>query len=1109
MASPEDGEQLTAARHRSGGSLLTTASGIAASTISFNTYATGITEDSLRLSQFPPPPTTIPSSPTDGVPSPTRSTFTITSAPGFVSPSSYKPVSPLVPRRQNSESSTATAQTPSAPSSFRPHLSPAYTPLSARNVPTPPSSPHSTSRSAPSSHPSRTLSPYDWHEGSSSIAVDPTEERLLSTSFITDLLTSTGSPRTTEAMGGIYSVRDGQHMYQGDSSSLISEMTYPPTRVPPSSPPAFRQDVMAGPSRPGPSSYAAGRSTYDNDTISSYESDARIVQGLHGLGRKVSVLGMAPATLRHMASEDTSISDSPMTLSSTVPLAPNRRVLSGGAYEVAVPEEVASAGLQVGSSTQMLFSPAAPSSAGFRPSYQQSGTSFTRERERRASTQSNKTVKSHVSSFVSAVGQRSLRAARQTFDWLRVKPLPPVPTIPNMSYLQEQEYRRMESDVPLPDLAERAHRLGAMLDSGRLPHESVGSFSVIGNAIEKASPKLSGRTHANASHATGLHKPAGGRKRQSLTAIPSAENGLGSPSKARFKALSCFNIPLTKKQKIQLSVAAAVFALLTVIAVVVGIVVGHKHGHGISCPANFTGAACSLSATCVCTSSDSSQCNPLAQSLITLVPTVNTLFNANYTPSSVAAAMFAVQGTSLGSDCAAQARIVDVAPALDMQTTPNRTQWAQSALLWTFVQSLDPTNVGNLQQYIHKAQWSVFDGVDGPVPAESSSFTTTVLGFTFDFANQVLSEPAASFETDGQPSSAQSAQVSKTASAALDRMYTYAAASSTLRQSALANYWQSALRQNPSDLSKFVSLFASSPLLLPFDATGSPGKVPLSSLLTNSSTASFPPPLSCYPGLGSTQLQQVNALETSIFGLTAASPQTSFDSSCYADRPIYGQLDILHLREPFLDSVSNAPKQAAVLNLAVRPRVIAYKAGALSLLPNATPLALPPSNPLQYGTLNHINHVLYDFLTSIPDINVATAFVKYILSSPVAPPASGTQLAQAMGSIPAIEVAVFGSVAGDDVDSVVSSFGTPTGNLFFGSDQSLALRNWAINGTQSSIAWADSASAATVVHDTSFSDAVFNSVWSPAFTFFHSQTNQVVNVGNITTAFQVLGKFTP
>lgn len=76
-------EDYPSSHHRTRASFGTSASGIADSTISFNTFATGITDGSLNLSQFPPPPVDLP------IPSPARSTFTITS-PQLSAPSSER-----------------------------------------------------------------------------------------------------------------------------------------------------------------------------------------------------------------------------------------------------------------------------------------------------------------------------------------------------------------------------------------------------------------------------------------------------------------------------------------------------------------------------------------------------------------------------------------------------------------------------------------------------------------------------------------------------------------------------------------------------------------------------------------------------------------------------------------------------------------------------------------------------------------------------------------------------------------------------------------------------------------------------------------------------------
>lgn len=336
------------------------------------------------------------------------------------------------------------------------------------------------------------------------------------------------------------------------------------------------------------------------------------------------------------------------------------------------------------------------------------------------------------------------------------------------------------------------------------------------------------------------------------------------------------------------------------------------------------------------------------------------------------------------------------------------------------------------------------------------------------------------------------------------------AASSTQRATAMASYWVSELQQDASQFSQFVSLIKSAPILLPFDATSSPGGQDVSSLLTNSTSDPFPPPLACYPGLSTDQTDLLNSVETSVFGLGSASSPTTFDSSCYSNRPIYGVLDILQLRLPFPDSTSNVSRQAAVLHGDVSPRAVVYSDGLLSALPDGE-VTTPSSSsldPREFGTINHLNHVLLDFFTSIPDISIARALATWVLQDSPTPPSSDTKLGQGLDSIPVLEVAVFGSVVPSDISYVASSLATPSGDLFFGTDASLALRDWAIVGTGTSVAWTDSALASEIVDDNTFSNDNFNAVWTPAFTFFHTTNDAVVDVSNITRSFTQENLFT-
>jgi hypothetical protein len=168
------------------------------------------------------------------------------------------------------------------------------------------------------------------------------------------------------------------------------------------------------------------------------------------------------------------------------------------------------------------------------------------------------------------------------------------------------------------------------------------------------------------------------------------------------------------------------------------------------------------------------QCGEVAQNLLSLLPSVNSLFNMNISSASLSTSIWQIQGTPPGNDCAPQAVLVDVSPALNPANSPNRTEWAQSALLWTLVQSQNLTALAQLRDSVRKAPWNSLPSIDGPTPDLSAKFQVLNSGFIFDFATQSVTQPNISFVTDGQPTSAQVSEVGNVAQAALDRMYSYA-----------------------------------------------------------------------------------------------------------------------------------------------------------------------------------------------------------------------------------------------------------------------------------------------------------------------------------------------
>ena len=403
-------------------------------------------------------------------------------------------------------------------------------------------------------------------------------------------------------------------------------------------------------------------------------------------------------------------------------------------------------------------------------------------------------------------------------------------------------------------------------------------------------------------------------------------------------------------------------------------------------------------ATCVCTTSLPGQCGDLASGLISLIPTVNTLFKMNLTPASLSVGIWTALGETIGGNCAPQILLLDVSPGLDHVTMPNRTLWAQSALLWNLVQSQDLATVKKMRSFVNSAPWDRLGHADGPAQDTTAKFQISASGFIFDFASQTISQSNVSFISDARPTNAQLARVDSVAQGVLDRMYSYAlgahrrcllpcvpsdigyTASSTQRQAAWATYWRTTLQQRPELLPVFMSSIASSPILIPFNASS-----PLTlGLLTNSTNTNFPPPLGCYPALVRDHVDLLNNVENTVFGLPLLSSNANsrFDTACFPTRPLYGVLDILQLRLPFVDSRTGVARQAAVLKHDVAPRAVVYSGELLSPLPSTSGLpnvTVLQANPRQYGTLNHLNHVMLNFFTSLPDINVARALVNLVL----------------------------------------------------------------------------------------------------------------------------------
>ncbi|CAK5280565.1 unnamed protein product [Mycena citricolor] len=483
-----------------------------------------------------------------------------------------------------------------------------------------------------------------------------------------------------------------------------------------------------------------------------------------------------------------------------------------------------------------------------------------------------------------------------------------------------------------------------------------------------------------------------------------------------------------RKKRLWIVVLVLMLLALGAIGAAVGVVFSNRGKRKTLCSGNLAGVACDIDATCV----------------LTLTPTMNELFGSNFTTEDVFAWIWTVQGTITAPNCAAQAVLVDVGAVPSLTKFSNRTSWAQAALLWD-LQSLNNTG---LRDFVLGAPWDTLSS-DGIVDSSPSQFSTVSNGYQFDFAKQSLTAPPVAFASNSSASSGQVAEVSDTRP--LDRMYSFAAAASKQYEGLLRAYWVTNLQRPATTLPQFVAAFKALAI-----SHGQLSKFPTSHCVLSRPIR---------PAAG-----QCEHAGNSIWTAPATSAP-SFDSSCFSTRPVYGVLDVLRLRLPFADSRINVSRQAVALQPDVAPRAVVYSGEALSAFPGTPNIggAGILQDPNQYGTLDAMNHVILQYLSSMPPL-VARAVADFVLSNSDSPPTSPV-LANA--AIPAVEVAVFGTFAKPDLQSAVSAFTDSAGALVFGSAVGESFRNWAIPAT-GNISWTQSSNSSEVVRDTSFTDVTFN-----------------------------------
>lgn len=518
-------------RHVSGASLDTNASGIAESTIS------------LGLSRFPEPPSSIPSTPL-------RTNFESASpSRAALGSASLPPISPL--RRAPPP---PPPRGPPLPSS---DPSPSFNP-----TPAPPPQPVVHASQPASSN----VSTMDWNDGASSIGLDATEDRLLPTSFITSLLQENKEIR-----------KNKRSSYSSDAFSGISEMTYPPIMNRPESSnnsanrytpgkPAPNHRLLDSRSPP-PSSFPrpSKASTKSSNRQSDSSETLHSIQGYPSIGKVVS--GNAPG------SASTYGPAPPYTKSASSQISAD----SIGSVEKGYQNKLSTT-YEVGDEQMLEYTKAHAWPAPNAPTEPQRRLLRDNGPNDPLARDSVHSFKSMAPSFMSKISGISLR---RILPWRKVKPLPPVPLIPNISLAAENAHRKEEETAPLPDLVNRAGVLREMLDNGHRPYDSTH------NSVYQGLPNPASMPYDQyEAEARRLGLQGGNLQTTTIHADPSPTTG-----RRRVSALAFAS---TKKKRMYLILSIFLVAILAAIGAGVGISIGKKKSLQPSCSGNFVGAGCTL-----------------------------------------------------------------------------------------------------------------------------------------------------------------------------------------------------------------------------------------------------------------------------------------------------------------------------------------------------------------------------------------------------------------------------------------------------------------------------------------------------------------------------------
>lgn len=190
--------------------------------------------------------------------------------------------------------------------------------------------------------------------------------------------------------------------------------------------------------------------------------------------------------------------------------------------------------------------------------------------------------------------------------------------------------------------------------------------------------------------------------------------------------------------------------------------------------------------TCVCTSSVSGRCDPVAQAIADLVPKMNNIFSVNFTTSNVSLTLWDLLGDPL-NDCSKQALLIDVAPGLAAAVSPNRTEFSRAAILYSLMETESLDTTAQMRSFIANANFSMLANQDGPVEDDGVAVGLTfgADGFLYNFASMTFRPPSISWKDNSQATGDQISRVGLIVDGVLDRMYSFATGAFTRVASSL------------------------------------------------------------------------------------------------------------------------------------------------------------------------------------------------------------------------------------------------------------------------------------------------------------------------------------